>query len=142
MFQVKLFPWGSVAGLFSAPRKMGVTRTFPRAFVRGTAPIVAENTVDFRLRGNKRAKIGARFGAFRAGHSQYAAKGLKPEGIGQPRQEFIGAVMDNDAFRDGAAQSRHSLGEPLRDVAGMQRQIGMARTGSPPGYRARVGAGS
>jgi hypothetical protein len=58
-------------------------------------------------------------------HAQYAAEGLKPEGIGEPRQQFIGSVLENDAFGDRTTKSRHSLGKPLRHMAAMQRQIGM-----------------
>src|SRR3954451_22452759 len=61
-------------------------------------------------------------------HAQYAAKRLKPEGIGQPRQQFIGSVLDNDAFGDSTTQSRHSLGKPLGHMPAMQWHIVMSLT--------------
>jgi hypothetical protein len=54
-------------------------------------------------------------------HSQYAAEGLKPEGVGHPREQFISFVLLNDRFRNGAAKSRHALCEPLRNMTAMQR---------------------
>src|SRR3954470_24255681 len=59
-------------------------------------------------------------------HAEYAAKGLKPERIGEPRKQFIGSVLENDAFGDSSTKSRHSLGKPLGYMAAMQRQIGMS----------------
>ena len=58
-------------------------------------------------------------------HSQHTPESLEPKGIAQSRQQFVGTVLDHDSFGDGPAESRHSLGEPLRDIAAMQRQIGM-----------------
>ena len=64
-------------------------------------------------------------------HAHYAAKGLEPEGVAEPAEEFGAAVLQQDAFRDRCAQRRHALGQPGGHMAAMQRQIGMARALHP-----------
>ena len=59
-------------------------------------------------------------------HSEHAAESLEPKGIGQAGQVFVDAVIENDAFRDRATECRHSLSEPRRHAAGVQRQIGVS----------------
>jgi hypothetical protein len=56
-------------------------------------------------------------------HAHNAAEGLKPEGIAQPGQELIVAVVEENAFRDGRSESGHARREPGRNVAAVERQI-------------------
>ena len=41
-------------------------------------------------------------------------------------QEFVAAVFDNDRLGDHRAEAGHSLAEPFRHAAAMQRQVGAA----------------
>src|SRR5580704_11445968 len=57
-------------------------------------------------------------------HPHDGAKRLKPEGMRQPSQEFFAPVMMDDGLRDDRAKPRHSLGQPFRHLAVVQRQVG------------------
>src|ERR1700691_3270574 len=57
-------------------------------------------------------------------HPHDGAKRLKPKRMRQPSQEFFAPIMMDDGLRDDRAKPRHSLGQPLRHLAVVQRQIG------------------
>ena len=59
-------------------------------------------------------------------HAHDAAKRLEPEGIADPRQEFMGTIGLNDTLDDGSTELGHALGEPRRDTSAVQGEIGGA----------------
>ena len=46
--------------------------------------------------------------------------------MGEPAQELVAAVFDDDRLRDDRAERGHALAEPARHAAAVQRQIGAA----------------
>ena len=59
-------------------------------------------------------------------HAHDGAERLEPEGMRQPAQEFVAAIVMDDRLGDDRAEPRHALAEPCRHPAAMKRQIGAA----------------
>src|SRR5215207_11094640 len=57
-------------------------------------------------------------------HAHHRAERLEPEGMRQPAQELVAAIVMDDRLADHGAQPRHALGKPRRHPARMQRQVG------------------
>jgi hypothetical protein len=57
-------------------------------------------------------------------HPHHRAEGLKPEWMREPAQELVSPVLVHDRLADHRPEPRHSVGEPLRDVPVVQRQVG------------------
>src|SRR5690606_37778062 len=49
-------------------------------------------------------------------HAHDGAEGLEPEGMREPAQEFVAAVVIHDGLADDGAESRHALTQPSRDA--------------------------
>src|SRR5438034_9508090 len=56
-------------------------------------------------------------------HTHDGAERLEPEGMRQPSQELITAIMMHDSLADDCAQSCHSLCQPWRYASAMQGKI-------------------
>jgi hypothetical protein len=54
-------------------------------------------------------------------HPHHGAERLKPERVAQPREQFAGSVMIEDAFGDRCAEFGHALGQPCRHTPAVQR---------------------
>src|SRR6202040_2736080 len=65
-------------------------------------------------------------------HAHHGAKGLKPEGIGQPPQQLVASVVADNGLRHHGAKARHPIGEPTWNVPPVQRQIGVASPSCHP----------
>jgi hypothetical protein len=63
-------------------------------------------------------------------HPHYGSKRLELEGMGEPAQELVAAVVMNDGLARDRAKARHAVREPSRHMATVQRQIGAARPAS------------
>ena len=59
-------------------------------------------------------------------HAHDGAEGLEPEGMRQPPQEFIAAVVMDDGLADDGAERRHALPQPRRHAAAVERKISAA----------------
>jgi len=59
-------------------------------------------------------------------HAHHRAKGLEPERMRQPPQQFVAPVVVDDGLADHRAQPGHALAEPRRHTAAMQGKIGAA----------------
>src|SRR6516164_4129941 len=59
-------------------------------------------------------------------HAHHGAERLKPERVRQAAQQLVAPVMVDDRFADHGNEPGHALGQPSRDVAAMQWQIGTA----------------
>ncbi len=59
-----------------------------------------------------------------------APKDWNQNGMGEPAQELVAAVVMDDRLGDDRAQPRHALAEPGRHPAMVQRKIGAARASS------------
>src|SRR5689334_16336177 len=70
-------------------------------------------------------------------HSHERAKRLKPERMRQPAEELVASGMVNDRFAEQRAELCHAIGEPSRNVAAVEGQIGAAG----PSHGARFSAG-
>ena len=53
-------------------------------------------------------------------HAHHGAEGLKPEGMGEPRQQLVRAVVVYDHLGDDPPEPGHAPPEPGRDPAAMQ----------------------
>jgi hypothetical protein len=65
-------------------------------------------------------------------HSHHGAERLEPEGVRQPLEEFVAAVVMDDCLRDDGPEAGHALGEPRGDASTMQREIGAS---GPPRHQ-------
>ena len=54
-------------------------------------------------------------------HPHHDAKRLEPERIGEPAQQFLAPIMVNDSFRHDGAKTAHPRGEPVGDLAVVER---------------------
>ena len=59
-------------------------------------------------------------------HAHDGAEGLEPEGVRQPAQEFVAAVVMHDGLADDGAERRHALAQPRRHAAAMEGKISAA----------------
>jgi hypothetical protein len=65
-------------------------------------------------------------------HPHYGSERLEPEGMGEAAQELVAAVVMNDGLARDRAKPRHTVREPSRHVATVQRQVGTSR---PPSHQ-------
>jgi hypothetical protein len=54
-------------------------------------------------------------------HAHHGAEGLKPERVGQPREQLLRAVVMHDRLGDQPTQPRHALAQPGRHATAVQR---------------------
>lgn len=59
-------------------------------------------------------------------HAHHRTEGLEPEGMRQPAQQLVAAIMVDDRLAQHRAEPRHAVAQPLRDPSAMQRQVGAA----------------
>lgn len=59
-------------------------------------------------------------------HPHHRAKGLKPERMRKPPQQFIAPIGVHDGLAHHRAKARHPLAQPARHTPTMQRKIGTA----------------
>src|SRR5262249_3768726 len=59
-------------------------------------------------------------------HSHHGAKRLEPEGMRQPSQEFIAAIVVDDCLADHGAERGHPRRKPWRHMSAMQRKLSTA----------------
>jgi hypothetical protein len=60
-------------------------------------------------------------------HAHHGPEGLKPERIAEPRQEFGGAVVMDNALDDRSSELFHALREPEGHSAAVKRQVSGSR---------------
>src|SRR3569832_1158277 len=60
-------------------------------------------------------------------HPHHRAKRLEPEGMGQPAQHLIAAILQHNRLGDDGTQPGHALAQPSRHTTTVQRQVGAAR---------------
>ncbi len=60
-------------------------------------------------------------------HPHHRAERLEPERVRQPTQQLVAAVVKHNRLGHHRAEPRHPVGQPLRNPAAVQRQIGVAR---------------
>jgi hypothetical protein len=63
-------------------------------------------------------------------HSHDGAEGLKPEWVRQSAQELIAAVLVDNSLGDYRSEPRHSVPQPMRHSATMEREISASGTTS------------
>ena len=56
-------------------------------------------------------------------HAHDGTKGLEPEGMRQPPQELISAVVVDDGLADDRAQACHALCQPVGHLPAMEGQV-------------------
>ena len=61
-------------------------------------------------------------------HSHHCAERLEPEGMRQPAQKLIAAILEDDRLGDHRAQPSHSIAQPFGHAAAVKRQVGATRT--------------
>src|SRR5271166_983082 len=71
-------------------------------------------------------------------HTHHRAERLEPEGMRQPAQELVTAVLEDDRLGDHRAEPRHAVAQPFGHVPAVERQVGAAR--APSHQRAPVAA--
>ena len=103
---------------------------FIRRAARMFAAPAADVDPEFALQRRQSAFQGADHAGRDAGrvpvHAHHGAKGLKPERMRQPLQEFVSPVVMNHRLGDDCAQGGHALGQPWRHAAAMEGKVGAA----------------
>ena len=61
-------------------------------------------------------------------HPHHRAERLEPEGMRQPAQQLVAAILEDDRLGDHRAQPGHAIAEPFRHAATVKRQVGAAGT--------------
>ena len=61
-------------------------------------------------------------------HAHDGAERLEPERMGEPAQELVAAIFDDDRLSDDRAEPGHAHGQPARHAPAVQRQVGAAGT--------------
>src|SRR4051812_43723512 len=56
-----------------------------------------------------------------------APNDLEPEWVGEPTQELVPAIFEDDCFGDHGAKPRHPLCQPVRNAAAVKRQVRASR---------------
>ena len=56
-------------------------------------------------------------------HSHHCAEGLEPEGMRQPAQKLIAAILEDNRLGDHRAQPSHSIAQPFGHAAAVKRQV-------------------
>jgi hypothetical protein len=59
-------------------------------------------------------------------HTHHHAERLEPEGMGEPPQQLLRAVVMDNGLTDDGAQPGHARGKPRRDPPAVQRKISAA----------------
>src|SRR6516165_2439097 len=60
-------------------------------------------------------------------HAHNGSKRLEPEGMREPTQEFVAAIVVNNRLANDRAQASHTTCQPFWYVPAMQRQISTSR---------------
>jgi hypothetical protein len=71
-------------------------------------------------------------------HSHHRTERLKPEGMRQPGQHLVAAILQNDCLSNHRAQPGHPITQPSWRTSAVKRQVGAA--GAPRHQPARVTA--
>ncbi len=61
-------------------------------------------------------------------HAHDTSESLEPERVGEAGEKRLCAVVMDDVFRDGGAEQRHTVGQPIGDGSAVEREIGGAGT--------------
>src|SRR5438045_2473452 len=56
-------------------------------------------------------------------HAHDGAEGLEPEGMGQPPQELVAAIVVHDRLANNRAERGHTHGQPWRYASAMKGKI-------------------
>src|SRR3954453_783315 len=57
-------------------------------------------------------------------HPHYGPKGLEPERVGQPAQQLVAPVMQDNGLAHNRGEAGHPVREPLRHSPAMQGKVG------------------
>jgi hypothetical protein len=57
-------------------------------------------------------------------HPHHGAEGLEPEWMGQPAQQLVTPIFDDDCLDDDRAQAGHAFAQPFWYAPAMQWQVG------------------
>ena len=101
-----------------------------RRLARVLAPAATDMDAEFALQGCEPALERADDARRDAGrmpvHAHDRTEGLKPEGVRQPPQEFVAAVVMHDRLAHDGAQRGHALPQPRRHTPAMEGKISAA----------------
>ena len=64
-------------------------------------------------------------------HPHHRAERLEPEGMRQPAQQLVAAILEDDRLGDHRAEPGHAIAQPFRHAAAVKRQVGAARHAVP-----------
>ena len=61
-------------------------------------------------------------------HPHHRAERLEPEGMRQPAQQLVAAILEDDRLGDHRAEPGHAIAQPFWHAATVKRQVGTAGT--------------